>query len=88
MRTLGSIGVALLLCAAGCNRNAQKDADAAKQARAVPVVAVPVVKKDVPIFLDGIGSVTAYNTVTVKTQVDGRLEQVLFVEGDRSSAAS
>ena len=82
MRTLGAMGVALFLCAAGCNRSAQKDADAAKQARAVPVVAVPVVKKDVPIYLDGIGSVTAYKTVTVKTQVDGVLEKVLFVEGD------
>jgi multidrug efflux system membrane fusion protein len=51
------------------------------QARPVPVAAAAVAKRDVPIFLDGLGNVTAFKTVTVKTQVDGRLDQVLFREG-------
>ncbi len=49
--------------------------------RPVPVVAAQAQKKDVPIYLDGLGNVTAFKTVTVRSQVDGRLEQVLFREG-------
>lgn len=89
MRTSGKIAAAVALAAvvlgaAGCGESAakQKQADAAKANRPVPVVAASVVKKDVPIFLDGIGTVAAYKTVTVKPQVDGVLEKVLFREGD------
>ncbi len=49
--------------------------------RQVPVIEAVVQKRDVPIFLDGLGSVTAFRTVTVRSQVDGRLDQVLFREG-------
>lgn len=48
---------------------------------AVPVVAGKVEQKDVPIYLDGLGTVQAFNTVTVRTRVDGNLVQVLFQEG-------
>src|SRR5207248_2396052 len=47
----------------------------------VPVVAGKVGQKDVPIYLDGLGTVQAFNTVTVHTRVDGQLQQVLFSEG-------
>jgi multidrug efflux system membrane fusion protein len=50
-------------------------------ARPVPVLPATVVRRDVPVFLEGIGSVVAYKTVTVRSQVDGRLIQVLFREG-------
>ena len=67
-------------------RTARQAAGAAKdQAQAanrqVPVIEAVVQKRDVPIFLDGLGSVTAFKTVTVRSQVDGRLDQVLFREG-------
>jgi multidrug efflux system membrane fusion protein len=48
---------------------------------AVPVVAGAVVRKDVPIYLDGLGTVQAFNTVTVRVRVDGQLQKVAFVEG-------
>jgi membrane fusion protein, multidrug efflux system len=48
---------------------------------AVPVVAGKVEQKDMPIYLDGLGTVQAFNTVTVHTRVDGQLQQVLFSEG-------
>ncbi|PYK26769.1 MAG: hypothetical protein DME59_06665 [Verrucomicrobia bacterium] len=48
---------------------------------AVPVVAGKVEQKDVPIYLDGLGTVQAFNTVTVHTRVDGALVQVNFSEG-------
>ena len=40
-----------------------------------------VVRRDVPVYLEGIGNVVAYKTVTVRSLVDGRLVQVLFSEG-------
>jgi multidrug efflux system membrane fusion protein len=51
--------------------------------RPVPVAATAAVQKDVPIYLEGLGTVTAMYTVTVKTQVDGRLDKMFFVEGQR-----
>src|ERR1700736_6416773 len=47
----------------------------------VPVVAGTAQKRDVPIYLDGIGTVQAYNTVTVHPQISGTLTQVAFQEG-------
>jgi membrane fusion protein, multidrug efflux system len=51
--------------------------------RPVPVAASAALQKDVPIYLEGLGTVTALYTVTVKTQVDGRLDSMYFVEGQR-----
>jgi membrane fusion protein, multidrug efflux system len=47
----------------------------------VSVVAGNAEQKDMPIYLDGLGTVQAFNTVTVHTRVDGELQQVLFTEG-------
>ena len=47
----------------------------------VAVITTPVVRKDVPVHVDGIGTVQAFNTVTVRAQVDGQLEKVTFTEG-------
>lgn len=49
--------------------------------RSVPVMVAPVVRKDFPIFLDGLGTVQAFNTVTVHSRVDGELVKVTFHEG-------
>jgi multidrug efflux system membrane fusion protein len=48
---------------------------------AVPVIAGKVEQKDVPIYLDGLGTVQAFNTVTIHSRVDGELQKVLFKEG-------
>jgi membrane fusion protein, multidrug efflux system len=47
----------------------------------VPVLAATPRVQDVPVYLDGVGSVRALNTVTVRAQVDGKLVAVNFVEG-------
>ena len=50
-------------------------------APAVPVTAANVVRQDVPVWLRGIGTVQALNTVTVRARVDGTLMQVPVTEG-------
>jgi membrane fusion protein, multidrug efflux system len=47
----------------------------------VPIVAGAVKKQDVPIYFNGIGTVQAYNTVSVRTRVDGQVQQIAFKEG-------
>ena len=54
----------------------------AQPTRVVPVVAVAVERRDVPVYLQGLGTVTALDTVTVRPQVDGRMDKVLFKEGE------
>jgi membrane fusion protein, multidrug efflux system len=53
---------------------------------AIPIVAAPVTARDVPIYLEGLGTVIAYNTVTIKSRVDGELVKVNFREGDEVKA--
>lgn len=48
---------------------------------AVPVTAAKVLQHDVPIVLEGLGTVTPINTATIRTQVQGTLDSVDFVEG-------
>jgi multidrug efflux system membrane fusion protein len=47
----------------------------------VPVFVTKAKTEDVPIFLRGIGAVQAFNTVQVKSQVEGNIVQVAFKEG-------
>lgn len=53
---------------------------------AIPVSVAAVRAEDVPILLNGIGTVQAYNTVSVKSRVDGEITQVLFQEGQDVTA--
>ena len=47
----------------------------------VPVSVAVVGRQDVPIYLTGLGSVQASFTVAIHSQVDGKLQEVLFTEG-------
>ncbi len=47
----------------------------------IPVAAAKVREGDMPVYLQGLGTVTASNTVTVKTREDGQLASVNFKEG-------
>ena len=48
---------------------------------AVPIVPGVVEQKNVPIYLDGLGTVQAFNTVLVRSRVDGQVIKIAFVEG-------
>ena len=57
-------------------------ADTQKGPPAVPVTAVPVVTKTVPVRLTAIGNVEPYTTVALKARVDGQIVSVRFKEGE------
>ena len=67
-------------------RNAQEQDSlqliiAAQAERPTPVQVAAVQQKTMPIFLTALGTVTAYNTVTIKSRVDGELMRVPVNEG-------
>lgn len=47
----------------------------------VPVLAADAMTADVPVYIDGVGSVKALNTVTVRAQVSGKIVEIDFEEG-------
>jgi multidrug efflux system membrane fusion protein len=60
---------------------ARADARTSSKPAAVPVAVASVGTRDVARYLGGLGAVTALNTVTVKSRVDGQLMTVRFQEG-------
>jgi membrane fusion protein, multidrug efflux system len=52
----------------------------------VPVVVATATKGDLPVFLNGLGNVTAFNTVTVRSRVDGQIVKINFTEGQNVTA--
>lgn len=84
---LKGISALLVLVAAGAAAAAwfmQDDgamATAPAPPQLVPVQVATAKREDVPVYLTGLGTVQAFNTVTVRSRVDGQLQQVLFTEG-------
>ena len=75
----------LLVLAAWClyRPESSSSAKSATDPHSVPVVLAPVELRDAPLVLSTIGTVQAFNTVLVRARVDGTLERVAFVEGQR-----
>src|SRR6202011_417535 len=69
---------------AGCSSSSadpkQQKAQAAGP-RAVSVATAQVQRQDVPVYLSGLGSVTAFNTANIKSRVDGQIMKVNVREG-------
>jgi len=81
-----AIGLACLLllaaCAISCSGGDVKPAAArANVVQAVPVSVAPAELRDMPYYLTGLGSVSAFYTVGIKSRVDGQLVEVKFKEG-------
>ena len=82
-RAAGAALLALALLAAGCGR----DRGTASGDRApVPVQIARAVRQTLPIRQNAIGTVQTLRTVTVKSQVDGIIQQIHFREGDEVQA--
>jgi membrane fusion protein, multidrug efflux system len=84
----GSLVLGGALAAAACSGEAAPPTPAGggrgggQNAQAVPVTTAPVVQKSVPLAVQGIGTVIAASTVTVRAQITGELTAVHFIEGD------
>jgi len=80
--------VALLTLAAVCavlggcsSANSSQQKAQAATSRTVSVATAQVQRKDVPVYLTGLGAVTAFNTANLKSRVDGQIMRVNFTEG-------
>lgn len=60
----------------------------AEGGRPVPVVVAAVEQRTIPIAIDAIGTVQAYNTVTVRSRIDGQLTRIAFQEGQDVKAGT
>jgi multidrug efflux system membrane fusion protein len=79
------IGAVLALVAAGAyvvfRDRDSASTDGPAPPRPVPVTASTVEERDFPIYRVGLGTVQAYNTVTMRVRVDGEVQQIAFREG-------
>ncbi|HEX7598595.1 MAG TPA: efflux RND transporter periplasmic adaptor subunit [Polyangia bacterium] len=73
--------VVALLAVASCREDKGQEGRRDERGRPVAVVTAKVEARDIPMYLDGLGTVTAFKTVIVRSQVDGRLDSVAFQEG-------
>ena len=86
------IGVVGLVVAAGVTawyvttNNRFANPQALAPARTIPVTAAQPESRDVPVYVSGVGTIQAYNTVSVKSRVDGQITKVLFNEGQEVKA--
>ena len=80
---IAGIGYAIWFWPASSMREAGRDRTANQP---IPVLVATAEQKDVPIYLDALGTVQAFNTVTVKPMVDGPLLSVDFREGQEVKA--
>lgn len=84
------VSVLLVLAVAGLGtyvaRRGAVDANVALPPAPLEVEAMTTQASDVPIFADGLGSVLASRTVAIHSQVDGKLQDVLFTEGQHVEA--
>jgi len=76
---LGALAVMMAPTAQQQERRARRGGGVGEGA--VPVLAVPAKQADVPVYLEGVGTARALNTVTVRAQVEGKLISVAFKEG-------
>ncbi|MGB3865316.1 MAG: efflux RND transporter periplasmic adaptor subunit [Xanthobacteraceae bacterium] len=62
-------------------RNSNSLARSPGSGSAIPVTVATVKKTDFPVYLQGLGTVQGFNTVVVRTRVDGQVDKIAFKEG-------
>jgi len=76
---LAAVCVSFIGCSSSADSKQQKAQAAAPHA--VSVATAPVQRQDVPVYLSGLGAVTAFNTANIKSRVDGQIMKVNVREG-------
>ncbi|WP_245653845.1 efflux RND transporter periplasmic adaptor subunit [Novosphingobium rosa] len=85
MASLGALAVAMATGTLLYHGHATKAA-AAASSTAMPVATGMVTRRDMPVWLTGVGSVAPINVVDVKARADGQLARLFFAEGDEVKA--
>jgi len=80
---MGAAGIAAVTLFAWLLKPAHAGSQHQAAPAAVEVSTAPVVARNVPIYLEGLGTVQAFYTVKMTAQVDGQLTKVAFVEGQQ-----
>ena len=80
------VGGALAWRFAPTRKAADNTAASAGSTRTIPVVTTHVALRDMPIWLSGLGTVQAFNTVMVRPRVSGTLDTINFTEGQSVKA--
>lgn len=76
---LAAVCAFFISCSSGADSKQQKAQAAAP--RGVSVATAQVQRRDVPVYLSGLGAVTAFNTANIKSRVDGQIMKVNVQEG-------
>lgn len=74
------LSVAVAIITPGCTNKGQGSASGGRPP--APVVVASVGQRDIPLQITGIGNVEAYQTVQIRSQVNGQIEKIFFKEGD------
>jgi len=75
--------LAAVLVISGCGNKEQVQASGGAGGRPpAPVVVASVEQRDIPVQISAIGNVEAYQTVQIRSQVNGQIQKVLFREGE------
>ncbi|HEX8980513.1 MAG TPA: efflux RND transporter periplasmic adaptor subunit [Parasulfuritortus sp.] len=87
MRTLLKLFIVVLILAGGIyfyrHTTSTEDKNSAKTNAPVPVLAAQAVTRDMPIVVDMVGRGEAYESVSLKSRVDGQVQSVQYQEGQR-----
>jgi multidrug efflux system membrane fusion protein len=71
-----------VLFLAGCGEKGQVQAGGSAGRPAAPVVVASVEQRDIPVQIKAIGNVESYQTVQIRSQVNGQIQKILFKEGE------
>ena len=76
------VASSFLLILSGCASKDQAQAAAATGRPPAPVVVASVEQRDIPVQIRAIGNVEAYQTVQIRSQVNGQIQKIFFKEGE------
>ena len=81
LRMVAAVALAVCASLSGCSSDAKQQKAQAAGPRAASVAVAKVQQQDLPVYLVGLGSVTAFYTANIKSRVDGQIMRVNFKEG-------
>src|SRR6185295_11086012 len=78
---IGTAAVVIAVLIAVVWHRADQPARAASPPPAIPVTVATAERRDVPVLLTALGTAQASQTIAIRSQIDGKLQSVNFVEG-------